>query len=83
MNKKQLKELLDKHKQWVYLTENYVQIKDILKLNPEDTQFIEASFVNVLNRYFPNSSSKIYEWFETDLAGNSNKSYDELWEEIA
>ena len=83
MNKKQLKELLDKHKQWVHLTEDYVRIKDIMKLNPEDTQFIEDSFINVLNEYFPNSASKIYEWFETDLADNPNKSYDELWGEIS
>lgn len=82
MNKKQLKGLLDKHKQWVHLTEDYVQIKDIMKLNPEDTQFIEDSFISVVNEHFPNSASKIYEWFETDLAGNPNKSYDELWESI-
>ena len=82
MNKEQLKELLDEHKYWVHLTEQYIQIKDILKLNLEDVSFIEDSFINVLNEHFPNNASKIYEWFETDLAGNPNKSYDELWESI-
>ena len=80
MNKIQLKELLDKH--WVQATENYVSIKNILYLSPLEVENIEDTFLEVLQIQFPENTQDIYEWFETDLAGNPNMSYDELWDLI-
>lgn len=82
MNKIQLKELLDKHKHWVQATENYVSIKNILYLSPLEVENIEDTFLEVLQIQFPENTQDIYEWFETDLAGNPNMSYDELWDLI-
>lgn len=79
MNKTQLKEILDKHKHWVQATENYIPIKSILYLDPLEITNIEDTFLEVLQTQFPNGASDIYDWFETDLAGNPNMSYDELW----
>lgn len=82
MNKIQLKELLNRHKHWVQATENYVPIKNILDLSPLEVDNIEDAFLKVLQTQFSDNASDIYDWFETDLAGNSNISYDELWDLI-